>query len=557
MSNTMESRRRPRHIDRITTWPRSHSLNHDGAADDEPSHVPEESNHLIHRRIERGRHAYLVALQSWADEYKSAIICGLSIVILVIILWYYDGKLAPRLSPVGALDLDMVVIALVTVARVGVGNVVEACIAQGAWIWVAKTHQRRTNTVARLEDFKLFDEASRGFLGSAALIWRMKGLHLSCIGAAIILFTHGFETFSQQMVDYVPKPVVFKNETERWPIFPSLAVCGECTPKTVLIECSDEICVYNVSSNTSIKVLRGDDNEAFKVRPITERPLPREQGTTAYLSIFELVGASEHKSKTNSKGFECALWVCMKAYDTSMNDGHLSQRIISVWNETQLEKKTNAHLDEHVFINVPNEMNTLEHSRYTISARAVETIRRFMDNLTNGWYQDNGGRVNFSSDWIEAIHDGLPAMSEWMDQLTLSLSNEFRRHGKLRDSFSTSYEGSATKLANFVKVKWLWMLYPPLCLIVSLYYLFATISASVRDDVAIWKGDSMPMLFSCIHPDILHLGSGMIDTHKGLDELGRHGIALAKSESGAWVFEPTVEPDDHRGRLRRVFRWRD
>ncbi|KAM3524069.1 hypothetical protein MY4038_007892 [Beauveria bassiana] len=495
MSNTMESRRRPRHIDRITTWPRSHSLNHDGAADDEPSHVPEESNHLIHRRIERGRHAYLVALQSWADEYKSAIICGLSIVILVIILWYYDGKLAPRLSPVGALDLDMVVIALVTVARVGVGNVVEACIAQGAWIWVAKTHQRRTNTVARLEDFKLFDEASRGFLGSAALIWRMKGLHLSCIGAAIILFTHDLTLqlstkaaiYTGIIADEIPVllPTCSTGNCS-WPIFPSLAVCGECTPKTVLIECSDEICVYNVSSNTSIKVLRGDDNEAFK-----------------------------------------------------------------------LEKKTNAHLDEHVFINVPNEMNTLEHSRYTISARAVETIRRFMDNLTNGWYQDNGGRVNFSSDWIEAIHDGLPAMSEWMDQLTLSLSNEFRRHGKLRDSFSTSYEGSATKLANFVKVKWLWMLYPPLCLIVSLYYLFATISASVRDDVAIWKGDSMPMLFSCIHPDILHLGSGMIDTHKGLDELGRHGIALAKSESGAWVFEPTVEPDDHRGRLRRVFRWRD
>ncbi|KAM3429339.1 hypothetical protein MY4824_008306 [Beauveria thailandica] len=216
MSKTVQPRRRPRHIGRITTTrSHSHSLNHDGAADEESCHVAQESNHLIHRKIERGRNAYLVALQSWADEYKSAIICGLSIVILVIILWYYDGKLAPRLSPVGALNLDMVVIALVTVARVAVGNVVEACIAQGAWIWVAKTHQRRTNTVARLEDFKLFDEASRGFLGSAALIWRMKGLHLSCIGAAIIVFTHGFETFSQQMVDYVAKPVVFKNETER------------------------------------------------------------------------------------------------------------------------------------------------------------------------------------------------------------------------------------------------------------------------------------------------------------------------------------------------------
>ena len=40
--------------------------------------------------------------------------------------------------------------------------------------------------------------------------------HLSCIGAAIIIFTHGFETFSQQMVHYVQKPVVFRNDTERF-----------------------------------------------------------------------------------------------------------------------------------------------------------------------------------------------------------------------------------------------------------------------------------------------------------------------------------------------------
>ncbi|XWW92492.1 hypothetical protein V2A60_000415 [Cordyceps javanica] len=202
-------------------------------------------------------------------------------------------------------------------------------------------------------------------------------------------------------------------------------------------------------------------------------------------------------------------------------------------------------------------MNTLQRSRHAISARAVRTIRKFMDGLTDGWYEDNGGRVKFSSDWAEAIRDGLPAISDWMEQLTLSLSNEFRRHGKLRDDDSGEYEGSATKLANFVKVKWFWMIYPPLCLAISLYYLFATISASVRDDVATWKGDSMPMLFSCIHPDILLLGAGMMDTHKGLDELGRHGIALAKAESGAWVFEPTVGPEDQRGRFRRVLRWRD
>lgn len=180
-----------------------------------------------------------------------------------------------------------------------------------------------------------------------------------------------------------------------------------------------------------------------------------------------------------------------------------------------------------------------------------------MDELTYGWYQDSAGMVSFSSDWAEAIHDAMPAMSDWMGRLTLSLSNEIRKAGEIKDENSTKYEGSATKLANFVKVKWFWMIYPPLCLAISIYYLFATILAGVRDDVAIWKGDSMPMLFGCIHPDIQLLGNGMMDTHKGLDELGRHGIALAKTDSGTWVFEPTIGPEDHRERLRRVFRWRE
>lgn len=166
MHKTIQTRRR-RRIAQPPTWPRTQPFSHDGAADEE-SNAREESNQLLKSKIERGRRVHLVALQWWADEYKSAIICGLSIIVLSVVLWHYDGKLVPRLSP--GLDLEMLVIALVTISRVAISNVVEACISQCAWIWIAKSHQQRTNTVARLEDFKLFDEASRGFLGSVALL---------------------------------------------------------------------------------------------------------------------------------------------------------------------------------------------------------------------------------------------------------------------------------------------------------------------------------------------------------------------------------------------------
>ncbi|KAK0734201.1 hypothetical protein B0T26DRAFT_687643 [Lasiosphaeria miniovina] len=34
----------------------------------------------------------------------------------------------------------------------------------------------------------------------------MKGCHLGCVGAAIIVLVHGFETFSQQMVTFEQRP---------------------------------------------------------------------------------------------------------------------------------------------------------------------------------------------------------------------------------------------------------------------------------------------------------------------------------------------------------------
>lgn len=130
---------------------------HDGAADDKESSCDDSSDNIARRWTTL---AHLPSFRNWTDEYMGASVCIVAIVVLSVVLYHYDGKLAPHLSP--ALDLDMLVIALMTIVRVALGNIVEACICQCAWVWVSKNHQIRANTQARLEDFKLFDEASRG-----------------------------------------------------------------------------------------------------------------------------------------------------------------------------------------------------------------------------------------------------------------------------------------------------------------------------------------------------------------------------------------------------------
>lgn len=176
------------------------------------------------------------AARWWQDEFWMLAVCVGTATGLAALLRHYDSRVVPEsLAGLGGLQLDTAVIALVTVVRVSLKAVVETALSQGAWLWVSERAQQRRwrrrqksqksrgccggggaesgarsdgddAAAARLSDFKVFDEASRGLWGSLCLIWRMKGCHLGCVGAAIIVLVHGFETFSQQMVTFEQRP---------------------------------------------------------------------------------------------------------------------------------------------------------------------------------------------------------------------------------------------------------------------------------------------------------------------------------------------------------------
>lgn len=146
----------------------------DGAADDGASDHGDIEDTLMVPKTRGVRQGRIAAFASWTEEYVCAGICTLSIVMLSMILWHYDGKENPRFAP--GVQLDMIVIALVTISRVAMESIVEACISQYAWIWISHSHQQRTKTHAKLGDFRLFNEAARGLLGSLALIWRLRGM---------------------------------------------------------------------------------------------------------------------------------------------------------------------------------------------------------------------------------------------------------------------------------------------------------------------------------------------------------------------------------------------
>ncbi|KXH68792.1 hypothetical protein CSAL01_00060 [Colletotrichum salicis] len=539
---------------------------HDGAVDDDDNTEEGPPRPLP-------KSDYKSLYKWWNDEYRLVVVCIIGAIVLGIIFKSYNGEPIPQLMN-GKLDFDVIIVAMFTCVRVAMSGIVETSISQSAWIWVSEARQRRTNdSRARLEDFKIYDEASRGLWGSLYLLWRLRGRHLACIGALIVILVHGLEASSQQLYRTIPslaalihvvpalnvstKAAVYSGILSvdvktldldcsgincTWPIIPTLAVCGECNPLEMRTICTDksQTCRYSLPKGTSVEISRNaPTTERFKTAA-SEGIIHRFNSTTqTYISVFDVLWVMKSKRETKSVAQECALWFCMKSFNFKITEGQLKQNITKRWPTTRFELSNSAHGDEYVFVDIPKDMNAAPESRYSVSKKALAALRRFVDPLVETTYEKQYTIINFSSDWAEGIYNAREKLSEWVDRFSISLTNEVRLHGEVRDKDRHRYTGHAYVEVQVIVVDWMWMLFPTGLIIISIYHLFHTIIRGARDGISVWKSDSLPMLFCRIDASILaKVGDGM-DVPNGLDEaVGDVKVCLLREDDGDWVFKP-------------------
>lgn len=123
---------------------------------------------------------YYTIFRWWRGECIYIFICLLATGLLVLVLSTYNNRPVPAPHWIGSLQLDTFIIAMITIIRVSMGAIVESSLSQAAWIWVSQARQQSCRHKARLGDFKIFDEASRGLLGSLNLLWHLKIRYDAC-----------------------------------------------------------------------------------------------------------------------------------------------------------------------------------------------------------------------------------------------------------------------------------------------------------------------------------------------------------------------------------------
>ncbi|KAI9147567.1 hypothetical protein HJFPF1_12593 [Paramyrothecium foliicola] len=140
----------------------------------------------------RGRSTWKSILRSWWPELLACAVSVAAAGALVAVLQSLNQKALPR-WPLG-LTLNTLIAFLATVARSTFIIPVTESISQAKWLWYR--HSRP------LEDFEVFDKASRGPWGSLRLIITTRASFTSVLSAVIILSAFFTSTFTQSVVAY-------------------------------------------------------------------------------------------------------------------------------------------------------------------------------------------------------------------------------------------------------------------------------------------------------------------------------------------------------------------
>ena len=379
------------------------------------------------------------------------------------------------------------------------------------------------------------------------------GAHLMRIKVPGLALSTKAAIYSGIMANEVPQlPLSCETANCSWPKIPTLAACGECTPLNYTTSCDEttQLCTYTTASGTSFdSPINSFDHSIFKVSPSNGTQHPINSSHQAYFSVFETLYLTQAENESPEvSAYECAAWFCVHSYLVNVTEGRPYQFLYGNWSNTSVSFPSSSHGAEYVFVAIPEDFNAATGATYAVSYEAMSALRTFMKATMSGTVIIEPAMVDYSSDWAEAIWNSSSSeggLSSWISTFVLSMSSEIRQRGIIHSPQTKQYSGCALQLAPFIRVQWLWTVYPGALILLSLWFLCYTIWASTHDEVSVWKSGALPMLFCRVDANIHTKVKDGMDIPDGLDErIGHTHVALRHGEDGVWGFRSTSEDED-------------
>lgn len=139
-----------------------------------------------------------IILDTWICEILSIVFSMYCVGAVAVVVGFYDGEPIPQ-YPSG-ITLNTIISILSTGARSALVYVISATIGQLKWHWFSWRGRR-------LRDVQVLDDASRGPLGSIAVLFSFIGNSRVIIGGVITIMVTAHGPFLQQVVEYPTRTI--------------------------------------------------------------------------------------------------------------------------------------------------------------------------------------------------------------------------------------------------------------------------------------------------------------------------------------------------------------
>ncbi|PSN60371.1 hypothetical protein BS50DRAFT_208422 [Corynespora cassiicola Philippines] len=464
----------------------------------------------------------------WKIEISALLLTTAGYVALIFALLAFDGQTQEGWH-LTYFTRNTVLASLSTLMRMSLMYSVASCLGQSKWIWFSpkyKHHKPR-----KLEDFKRFDDASRGILGSIGLLPSVlfrRGHGLATLGATITIGVIAFDPFAQNILGVKHRQVTnlgeanlgsiaiaqsytyrsnklfpeLNRDQERSaisglvgmsaPVFAEVCPTGNCTwPSTyTLAMCSG---CKAVTGNVTL-YLHPYGNQTLEFPdPYSRSPIIEFDGdlyndSSIYTKHGRLYAGGVAVRRNHGLGVVdtlCGLWFCMKEYNVSIHNGKRNEAVAVIKERVTILKDGLRKYAKLADLSSPlGDKTTKGFVVYLSEANGLfERFAHAVRVLNSGFY--------ITTDMWKT-HDGL---ERWFDNVAESLTYTNRKHLNTSQHIQAQYRGTSSTTEAYIDVRWVWIIYPTILVVAAYIHLAATMWQN--ENTIAWKSNPLvPLLMS-------------------------------------------------------------
>ncbi|EGC42167.1 conserved hypothetical protein [Histoplasma capsulatum var. duboisii H88] len=463
-----------------------------------------------------------LVLDWWLWEIGACALSLLALAATIAVLVVYSEKNVPELPKY--ITFNAIISVLANAIRVSILVVIAACISQLKWLWM--------KDMRRLQDLQIFDDASRGPLGSLHMLFYLRGSHLASLGAVITILAVALEPFMQQLIVY-PVRLVYRESGKAsilrtdnvsyaaqgqngfrmdasldkgimnaiyngdsapslepfcstgnctWPVFHSIGVCSRC------VDMVDQVKLEGASSYIAwlLNYKLDDPTVLLASTPYIDGNFAGVNNPLFALGWLEIDYSSLTNTTPISRAMECMFTYCLQRYDVSVESGvstiktepvHLaSMNQLSGWNVTapllpdkDKERTTTFVVDD-----------SAGHSLWK------SLILDLVGNATT-WVESTEYFIpsNTFIGTARAVNDKVHMMESIAQSVTYSI---------LEPSNQTM-TGLVGLPEQFMHVRWGWIALPTFIVLAAILCLCLVMMCTKRHNVKMWKSSSLALLY--------------------------------------------------------------